>query len=231
MPAPDAWLADALTARCLRGISEVEAECQRLAGRVLAAHAQGAWRGHLDDPANTRWLERALTAGIDTDRWLRGVEPTVVEHPALGRLVIDLERDPLEILKIGAWFKTCLSPHAMNFYSTIVVAADANKCALVARNARGDAIARRIVALDRDMRLYAFRLYTHHSDAAIARAFDGHIARLARSCGAAMPGLAKVEPLTASAWYDDDSYRAHDTFKRLLEGHETHEAALDALRR
>ena len=231
MPAPDAWLADALTARCLRGISEVEAECQRLAGRVLAAHAQGAWRGHLDDPANTRWLERARTAGIDTDRWLRGVEPTVVEHPALGRLVIDLERDPLEILKIGAWFKTCLSPHAMNFYSTIVVAADANKCALVARNARGDAIARRIVALDRDMRLYAFRLYTHHSDAAIAQAFDGHIARLARSCGAAMPGLAKVEPLTASAWYDDDSYRAHDTFKRLLEGHETHEAALDALRR
>ena len=231
MAVPNEWLADPLTARCLRGISEVEIEHQRLAGRVLAAHAQCAWRGHLDDPANARWLERARTAGIDTERWLRGSKPTIVEHPALGRLVIDLERDPLEILKIGAWFKTCLSPHALNFYSTIVVAADANKCVLVARNARSDAVARRIVALDRDMRLYAFRLYTHHTDAAISQAFDGHIERLARSCGAAMPGLSEVEPLTARTWYDDDSYRAHDTFERLLEGHKTHEAVLDALRR
>ena len=114
MRVPDAWLADAVGARCLRGLSTLTRPFRELAGRVLSARERNAWRGHLDDPANDRWLARARAAGIDTDAWLRGAAPGEAEHPTHGRLVIDLERDPLEILKIGAWFKTCLSPMRVN---------------------------------------------------------------------------------------------------------------------
>lgn len=227
---PQAWLSDALTVRCLRALAALPDEFRTLAGRVLAEAIAGTWAGHLSAPANRRWVEQARQAGIKTDVWLSGIAACEFDHPSLGALTIDIERDPLEVMKIGAWFATCLSPHDMNFFSTVVIAADANKHVLVVRTPRGEPIARRIVAIDRNMRLWAFRLYAHQRDPAIESAVEGHIARLSQRCGIVSGGIADVESLTASEWYDDEDERDQEQFSQLLDEHAESSSLLSALR-
>jgi hypothetical protein len=233
MATPDAWMRDPLTVRCLRAIGGLDPQYRRLAGILLADHAAGRYEGWLRHPANDRWIGAAARTGdnpMDVEGWLRGIGPTEVAHPSLGPLTLDIERDPLEILKIGAWFGTCLEPESSNFFSTVVLAADANKHVLVVRSARGAPIARRIVALDRDGRLWAFRLYSHAADPIIEQATEEYLRRLATLCRIAPNGIAPIEPLTASDWYDDQDDRDYLLFESLLKQHEEPSALVQALR-
>jgi hypothetical protein len=227
---PGEWLGEELTMRCLRGIVALDPEYLHLGRLLLAERATGRWSGSLPHPANDAWVIRARSGGVDIDAWLRGPDAMDADHPALGRLRIGLERDPLEILKIGAWFGTCLGPHDYNYFSTLVIAADANKHVLVVRNAKGTPIARRILALDRSFRLWAFRLYTHCTDSALERLVAAFVDRLGLACGAQPNGIDTVEPLTASEWYDDEPQRDVDHFLAMVRRFPEPTALLGALR-
>lgn len=170
-----------------------------------------------DDPANREWLERARTRGLRVDRWL-DVDESVRATSRSGReLRLALERDPLEILRMGGYFRTCLSPGSCNFYSAVLNAADANKQVLYARDARGRVHGRCLLALTRENGLLAFEPY-HHDTApdfpAMAGAF---VERLADDLGAEIALRGEVEDLHQGDWYDDGPEDVTGRFA-LLEG-------------
>ena len=213
---PTTWWSDPAIADVLTGLDALPAEFLELAGAVLTAKAHGSWCGHLDHSRNREWMDRARAAGIEIDVWLRGPEPFEVEVPKHGRATFAAATDPLDVLRCGAWFVTCLRPGGENFFSTVVLAADANKHVLILRGVGGAVLGRCVFALDRENRLRAFEPYCHDP----TFDFAAMVERVGRSWATAMaaswPGAAPVEVLTASRWYDDGNARLHRQLTTML---------------
>jgi len=156
-----------------------------------------------DDPVNHDWVERARARGLRPEHWLDGGEPSLVKSRSGRWLRLALERDPLEVLRMGGYFQTCLSPGAENFYSAVLNAADSNKQVLYARDERGHVHGRCLLAVTRENGLLAFEPY-HHDTApdfpAMAGAF---VEQLAESLGAELSLRGEVEDLHRGDWYDD----------------------------
>ncbi len=73
-----------------------------------------------------------------------------------------VSEDPLEILMMGSYFSTCLSPGKGNEFATVANAVEVNKKVLYIRNKNGRVIARKLIALNKRNRLIiGFRTYTH----------------------------------------------------------------------
>lgn len=213
---PTAWWRDPTIAEVLTGLDALPAEFLELAGAILSAGARGSWRGHLDHSRNREWIDRTRAAGIEIDVWLRGPEPLEVEVPKHGCATLAVASDPLDVLRCGAWFVTCLRPGGENFFSTVVLAADANKHVLILRGTGGAVLGRCVFALDRENRLRAFEPYCHDP----TFDFAAMVERVGRSWATAMaapwPGAAPVDVLTASRWYDDGNARLHRQIATML---------------
>ncbi|MEW6279622.1 MAG: hypothetical protein AB1758_13420, partial [Candidatus Eremiobacterota bacterium] len=153
--------------------------------------------GSLDDlPANRRWLERARARGADVETWLNGVD---AELP--GDLRLRTERDPIEVLRMGTHFGTCLDlEHGCNAASTLANLMDANKQVVYARKPGGQPVSRVLIAATQDGGLLAYPLY---GDSSMDREVRQQLLQFARRCRLQPRNSGRPASLHGLDWYDD----------------------------
>ena len=186
--------------------------------RLLRAESRGeaaAWiRNH---PANRRFLARLARAGVDTAAWLAGVGTR--REVAGETLDIRVEDRPLEVLKMGTLFGTCLGAGEFNSHAAVANALDLNKRVIYVWRG-GCVVARKLVAVllergddgtERPV-LVGYRVYgdvpAEDDDAnelKLTRAVHEVCREWAGRCGIPLGIRRGVEPerLIARAWYDD----------------------------
>lgn len=154
---------------------------------------------------NRAWIER-VRGRFDVDAWLR---PRALPL-ALGgrRYLLRSEEDPLEVLRMGIPFDTCLSLRGgFNAASTVANALDANKRVLYLRDEGGAVLARKLVAVaDDDAHLLGYRVYVAvdgEAKAAVLAAFDQVCKTLSEETGLPWARFGAPARLHGGFWYDD----------------------------
>ncbi|MCP4380017.1 MAG: hypothetical protein GY798_01070 [Hyphomicrobiales bacterium] len=199
---PDAWLERDDITRVLASLAELEPGFRRLAIRLLKARC-GPEPWDLRGAAQNRaFLDRLKRRKVNATPWLEGPEPRRVSVGS-GALQLALERDPLEVMRMGEPFQTCLAPGSFNFFSAVANAADINKRVLYARDDNGKVQARCLLALTDDGHLLTFNLYAHRTNDAMQQAVADFVRNLANAMGTSVVPAGHVSNLVAPDWYDD----------------------------
>lgn len=186
-------------ARLYLAVDQNHAELKGLL-RAAAAGDAPAWRLRLT--GNAAWLARAA-AHIDTQAWL---DPPAHSFPWRGSIcTLAAERDPLQALRMGLPFDSCLAIDAgCNRHSAIINALDANKWVVYLRDPRGRILARQLVAISSDWRLVGYRVYTSiGTGEGLIDAFADYARALAARCGIEPADHGQPETLNGRDWYDD----------------------------
>jgi hypothetical protein len=155
-------------------------------------------------PLGQAWLARAA-ARMRTDPWLAPRRRPLELHGH--RLTIALEDDPLEVLRMGIPFDTCLSlTDGFNAESTILNAVDPNKRVLYVRDARGAVVARKLLAVSSEFTLLGYRLYTVRGDLpGLADAVREFCRELADECALPLADVGVPAEIHPGFWYDDNT--------------------------
>ena len=153
---------------------------------------------------NQAWITAARGRQIDVDAWLAPRHRSLLLDGA--RFTLAVERDPVEVLRMGVPFDTCLSiTGGFNAASTVINAVDANKQVLYLRDRRKRIIARKLVAISEDDELIGYNLYI--ADRARVREIEGAFAEfceeLAQSVGVLLGSRGEPAQLHEGFWYDD----------------------------
>ena len=131
-------------------------------------------------PANRAWLARHPR--VDAVSWRTGLVQ-VADLPDGRRLRLEVEGDPLEVLRMGTRVGSCLSVGGCFSSSAIAVMADANKRVVFARDASGAFVARQLVAVAEDDRLVFFPVYPLRAGEPVEEAFERYDRALATALG------------------------------------------------
>lgn len=175
---------------------------RELLGKLLRAAAKSPGRDvKLEFAANRAWQKAAR---FDTDAWLapRREDVTVGKR----RYVLTIEEDPLEVLRMGIPFGTCLALETgCNAAATVLNALDLNKRVVYAR-AEGKVVARKLLAVTKEERLVGYRLYlaVGGDDArAITVAVDHLCRTIADEAGLELSTAGEPAKIHGGFWYDD----------------------------
>lgn len=200
---PRAWLADKVLRRhLLHAAVLVEEEIRPQAWRLLRRRlSDGPWDLR-DLGPNRRFIRRLEARGLDLEPWLAGSQVSVYPAPG-GCVVLSLENDPLEVLRMGDHFETCLSPGDINFYSAISNAVDVNKRVLYARDLEGRVVGRCLLALGDRGGLVAHHPYAHEAGLCFDRLASDYVRELAGRLGTEPVAGERISLLVSEEWYDD----------------------------
>ncbi|QDV07570.1 hypothetical protein Poly30_30960 [Planctomycetes bacterium Poly30] len=213
------WSQDRQAELVVAGIEALPGPTRALGYRLLEERAGPRPWDLRDEPANRAWRDEAEARGLRLERWFSAGEFQLGQDvPETTALRFAVEGDPLEIMKMGLWFDTCLSPGNVNFFSTTANAADANKQLLVGRDANGTAQARCLLAITDSWHLMGFHLYAHTKGSVLTASVRGLVLELARSIGIPPAPTGRVRTLVAPAWYDDGPVDLTGQLARLQEG-------------
>ncbi len=212
---PDSWR-EPLHRKIVLGILGLDApKVKPLAIKLLRSLCGSARWDYQNEPANRLFLQNLRQQGIDTAPW---TEPQEFRRHVVSKnetLILALEVNPLEILKMGAPFQTCLSPWSFNFFSTIANTLDVNKHVLYARDSRGSIRARCLVALTDSGELLAFHPYAHDPDLKFKELTADFLKRLAERMHTVVVDGGRVSKLVSPEWYDDGCVPISDHFTFL----------------
>jgi YD repeat-containing protein len=199
---PQDWLQSEEIIGAISALAGLPAGFQRLAFRLLKTRCgPEPWDLRAETP-NSSFLAAIERRGIKTRPWLDGIGPRDIQGVP-GRLTLDLEKDPLQIMRMGEMFETCLAPGSFNFFSAVANAADINKRVLYARNPKGVIQGRCLLALTDEGHLLIFRIYAHAHAEAVKEAVTSYVFDLAEAMGTAVATNAEIRNLVATRWYDD----------------------------
>lgn len=184
---------------------------RRALRRLLKAYFSGDRQYAETHPPNQRWLARHPR--LDAAKWLHA-PPLRCAVKDQGTLELALERDALEVLRLGSYFGTCLGVGGDFSYSAAAIALDVNKQVIYARDARGAAVARQLVAVSEDDRLVCFRVYPRSAPPAVRAAFREFDRQLAAHLGIAIYENSqagdetkyKIAETLSSEFYDDEAW-------------------------
>ncbi len=169
-----------------------------------------------DAPQNRQFVEGLPQ--IEWGPWIEGMGTIAVTAGNGQRLHLRLEDDPLEIFRMGAHFKTCLSPGGLNYFSAFANAADVNKRVLYARDDDGRVLGRCLLALTAEGELLSFESYCHYGSLGFERISGDFADQLARRMNTRRVARGRVPALVASNWYDDGPRDLGRRFPCLDEG-------------
>lgn len=170
--------------------------------RFAATHPKKPWDVTL--PRNQAWLRQA-SAHMNTEAWIqpRSQSVTLDHH----QYVLAIEKDPLEVLRMGIPFDTCLSLNdGINAASTVLNAMDVNKQVVYVRNAAGSIVARKLLAVSEEWTLIGYNLYNALGKEwlpALEEAFLTFCNRLAQETGLALADKGTPTKIHPGFWYDD----------------------------
>ncbi|MEM8862864.1 MAG: hypothetical protein AAGD96_31525, partial [Chloroflexota bacterium] len=178
------------------------------------------------EPANLKFVGRLSKLGINVEPWLNPPEPQKLLGENDQEIIINFEDDPIEILHMGGYFNTCLSPGSFNFYSTTINAADINKHVIFGRNSNGSVVGRCLIGLTDQGGIVTFHPYCHDGKLGFEKIILKIVQQLATEMGTIILPKGIVEPIMANDWYDDGPrdlaqsfvFLNHDsTFRKNLE--------------
>lgn len=178
-----------------------------LLGRLLrevAAPTGGSRSVKLSFVKNREWIAK-VQGRIDVAAWLA---PRRAEIDVEGtRYDVALEEDPLEVLRMGIPFATCLAlDNGSNAASTVPNAVDANKRVLYVRSRDGKVVARKLIAITKELRIVGYNLYVAARgpvEIAIRSAVAQLCRELAADVRAPLAGTGEPDKLHDGFWYDD----------------------------
>ncbi|HSI64158.1 MAG TPA: hypothetical protein VLE43_13610 [Candidatus Saccharimonadia bacterium] len=157
-------------------------------------------------PANRRWLS-ALPAQVAT-LWLGGLTWTR-ELAKVGPVTLRLEQDPLEILRMGDYGRSCLGAGGCYQHAAVTNAMEANKQVVYARDQSGRVIGRQLLAISEEKRLVCFSVYPLDTSEEMDALFAEYDRAFAEALG--LPLEASQEYTMAAPlgleWYDDGIWR------------------------
>ncbi|GEM_PF-4448222 len=150
-------------------------------------------------PENQKFLTRKRE--FDSQVWLEGFDIRCGDYR------IYVEKDPLEAIKMGSYFDTCLGlENGMNAFSALVNVCDVNKHVIYARNRKGAVVARKLVALDSKNGLLGYHTYMQSSAREnLGPFFSSAIEAFADRCALTLVDQGEPEILTSKNWYNDGS--------------------------
>ena len=176
-----------------------------LLGRLLReAAAQPGRDVKLAFVKNREWIMKVRSA-LRIDAWLA---PRREEIDVDGTTyVVTLEEDPLEVLRMGIPFGTCLALETgCNAASTVLNAIDANKRVIYVRSRDRKVIARKLIVLSEEHRLLGYNLYVSTrgpGERAIRNAIDAMCRAISNDVGAPLAVAGEPEKIHEGFWYDD----------------------------
>jgi len=171
----------------------------------LRAHLAGDPDYLLRHPATVAWARRH--PGINLATWTRGIDHHFTTG---GRAVsIRLERDPLEVLKLGTYVGSCLGLGGSFACSAAAVVLDINKQVLYARDDRNAVLARQLVAISDDEQLVPFSVYPLSTPPGLLRAFREVDRQLAAALAIEQVSADQrysIENILSQEWWDDGAW-------------------------
>ncbi len=144
-------------------------------------------------------------------------------------MTLSLENDPLEVLRMGDHFGTCLSSNDINYYSAISNAVDVNKRVLYARDLEGRVVGRCLLALGDQGGIVAHHPYAHEASLGFDRLASDYVRELAGRLGTRPVAAERISLLLADEWYDDSPVDLCETEAFLRDGASEFRQALPAL--
>ncbi|MDF1836943.1 MAG: hypothetical protein P1V35_03660, partial [Planctomycetota bacterium] len=141
---------------------------RRMLRRVLRHHFAGERDYIRNHPINREWLEEH--ARLKGSVWTSGFELSK-ETKELGWLTIELEQDPLEVLRAGTYVGSCLGLGGGFAHSAAAIMMDGNKHVAYCRDRRGVILARQVLVMAEDEKLHCFQVYPLEGDAGIQSFF------------------------------------------------------------
>jgi hypothetical protein len=160
----------------------------------------------LNHPASLLWYRK--NNAVPRETWNRGL----TLQPEIGELTIQVERDPLEILKLGRYFGTCLGIGGTCSDSAAAALLDVNKKVLYIRDRSGRVVGRQLIALADDDRLVCFSVYPLSASVTLKTAFRDYDREFARALGVPLydpsshdPGY-EISCVLSVYWWDDYSW-------------------------
>jgi hypothetical protein len=202
-PAPDT--AAARHALCLQGDIR---DNRRALRRFLRAYFGGQRTYLTDHPVNRNWLARHARLA---ETWLRGVR-RCFRLSGSSQVCLEVEQDPLEVLRLGTHVGTCLGLGGIMADSAAAVLLDVNKCVVYARDASGAVLGRQLLALSEDERLVCFAVYPLEARPEIKQAFRDYDRALAEVLQIDIHDPKSNEEgyeiarLLSSYWWDDEPW-------------------------
>jgi hypothetical protein len=168
------------------------------------------WAGNrgylLNHPGSLVWYKKHNAVPRET--WNRGL----ALQPEIGEFTIQVERGPLEILKLGTYFGTCLGIGGMCSDSAAAALLDVNKKVLYARDRSGRVVGRQLIALADDDRLVCFSVYPLSGSVTLKTAFRDYDREFARALAVPLydpsshdPGY-EISCVLSVYWWDDYSW-------------------------
>jgi hypothetical protein len=154
-------------------------------------------------PRNRAWIDE-VSGRMDVAAWLA---PRAREVTLGGKVhTLAVEQDPIEVLRMGIPFGTCLSlDDGVNAASTVVNAADANKRVLYLRDPGGSIVARKLVAVSEEGAIVGYNLYVAPREhvTAVGAAFQAFCEELAAATGLPLAREGTPRQIHPGFWYDD----------------------------
>jgi len=135
--------------------------------------------------------------------WLNGINPLSYQATSGETITIHIENDPLELLKMGNHFHTCLSPGNFNYFSVFANIIDVNKQVIYARNTAGQVMGRTLIAMTQVGGVKTFYQYSHHKDHDFSDNVTDYIQQLTRQINATLVNSGQIDQLASTNWYDD----------------------------
>ncbi|MET0402765.1 MAG: hypothetical protein ABW123_10195 [Cystobacter sp.] len=171
--------------------------------RLLNHYFAGERDFIVQHPASRAWFARHPR--VKPELWLTG--PVLHrEVPGWGRVTLALERDVLEVLRMGTYVGSCFGLNGIRAESAAAVALDVNKRVLYARDSRGSVLARQLLAVSDDDMLVPFSIYPASTPPVLQSFFLDYDLAFAEALGLPL-SEGKKEPdvqlvLSTSFWHD-----------------------------
>lgn len=155
-------------------------------------------------PKNVEWIEQAR-AHFDVDAWLAPRTESITISGREYRL--STEQNPLEALRMGIPFDTCLSlTDGENAGAAVLNAVEANKRVLYLRTVDGTIVARKLIAVSPTWSLLGYRTYSALNGAEFEQvdaAFDRLCRAIAADAKLPLGNSGQPDKLHGGFWYDD----------------------------
>ncbi|MBV9848284.1 MAG: hypothetical protein JO250_01215 [Armatimonadetes bacterium] len=184
-------------------------ENRRALRRFLRAYWTGRTNYLLTHPRTQAWLRRHPRLNVAL--WQRGI-PYAAETAEAGPLIISIEQDPLEALKLGTYVGSCLGLGGSFAYSAAAAVLDINKQVLYARRPNGTVLARQLIALSEGEQLVCFSVYPYTTSTELQRHFSAYDRQFAGALELPLwrPDSEEEEyaipTILARGWWDDSAW-------------------------
>lgn len=204
LPAIGTYLSNRRYAALIEGLMILQEPFRSMGFRLLRLQWNGEHWDRIREPENQRFLSLMERRGIRTAPWLSS-ETLLTTQYQRQTVRIGFETDPVDILLMGHYFDTCLSPDGFNFFSAVANAVDVNKRILFARDQHNRVVGRCLLVLGDSGMIMTYHPYCHENDFPMDRHVASIASKLAADMGTVVAQHDTVSSLVAPRWYDDSA--------------------------